>query len=207
MTAVLSVRDLCFSHPGDAPLFKALQVELPAGVSWLHGESGSGKTTLLNLLRGEQAVQGDISLSGVSLRGAAAAYRRLVFWHDPADARHDGLKPDEVAAAVRADHPGWDDAAWARHLDGFGLEPHRAKPLFALSTGTRRKVWLAAALSAGARLCLLDEPTAGLDRASADYLAQVLADPAWCESGTVVLVAAGLPLPGVPWAATLELAG
>jgi ABC-type transport system involved in cytochrome c biogenesis ATPase subunit len=43
-------------------------------------------------------------------------------------------------------------------IDGFGLQPHLDKPLYMLSTGSKRKVWLSAALAAGAPLTLIDQP-------------------------------------------------
>ncbi len=44
------------------------------------------------------------------------------------------------------------------------------KPFHALSTGTRRKVCMAAALASGAPLTLIDDPIAGLDKPSVTYL-------------------------------------
>ena len=109
-----------------------------------------------------------------------------------------------MAARLRASYRRFDDATWRQHLQGFGLGPHLAKPLFALSTGSRRKVWLAAALSAGCTLTLLDEPTAGLDTPSVAYLVRALTDcAAW--PGRAVVVASGVPLEGVPLAGVVAL--
>jgi ABC-type Mn2+/Zn2+ transport system ATPase subunit len=52
-------------------------------------------------------------------------------------------------------------------VEGLGLAEHADKPLYMLSTGSKRKVWLAAAFASGAPLLLIDEPFAALDRASA----------------------------------------
>lgn len=202
---ILQLQDLNFAYPGEAALFVGLGLALPAGVSWLGGESGSGKSSLLRLLRGEQPLDGSLNLAGVRLADDPEAYRRQVFWHDPGDDSLDALRPAELAQRLQAGFPHWQGPAWDEHLDGFGLAPHAGKPLYALSTGTRRKVWLAAAFSARATLCLLDEPTAGLDRTSVEYLAHVLSDPLWKNTGRVVLVAAGMPLPGVSWAGTATL--
>ncbi|MDE2161425.1 MAG: hypothetical protein KGJ30_21170, partial [Burkholderiales bacterium] len=64
----------------------------------------------------------------------------------------------------------FDAAAAARHVEGFGLAPFLGRRLRELSTGTQRKVWLTAALAAGTRVTLLDEPLNALDRASLAYL-------------------------------------
>jgi len=210
LTPVLHVQQLHFAYPGAPALVAQWSHAIPAGVTWLHGDTGSGKTTLLSLLAGERTFGGGLVLAGVDLHADAVAYRRGLFWHDPASADSQAcntLTPPQVAARQRASHPRFDDAAWQQHLQGFGLGPHLAKPLYALSTGTRRKVWLAAALSAGCVLTLLDEPTAGLDAPSVAYLMQALAhcadNAAW--PGRATVVASGVPLDGVPLAGVIDL--
>lgn len=204
---VLQVQQLHFAYPGSPVLVARWSHTVPAGVTWLRGDTGSGKTTLLSLLAGEQVIAGGLVLDGVDWRADVAAYRRGLFWHDPASADSDAchaLTPPDIAVRLRAKHPRFDDTAWQQHVQGFGLAPHLAKPLFALSTGSRRKVWLAAGLSAGCALTLLDEPTAGLDAPSVAYLMQALAHCAgWPDRATVV--ASGVPLDGVPLAGVIDL--
>ena len=55
------------------------------------------------------------------------------------------------------------------------MRPHRGKRLAQLSTGSRRKVWLIAALAGGAPLILLDTPFASLDGPSRVLLGVELA--------------------------------
>ena len=181
---------------------------MPSGVTWLRGDTGSGKTSLLAVLAGTQAVVGSLTLAGINLALDAAAYRRSVFWRSPTAAAFDALTPPQVIEALRADYPRFDLAACQRLMQSFALAPHLAKPLYALSTGTRRKVWLAAALSAGAALTLLDEPTAGLDAPSSAALMQALAAVGRNHGrhlGRAVLVASGTPLDGVPLAGLIDL--
>ena len=213
---VLQVRELHFAHPNSAALFSGWSYAVPPGVTWLRGDTGSGKTSLLAVLAGTLPLAGSLRLAGVDLASDAAAYRRAVFWRNPTDAAFDALTPPQVIAALQADYPLFDPAACQRLLTAFALTPHLAKPLYALSTGTRRKVWLAAALSAGAALTLLDEPTAGLDAPSTAALMQALAAVSRKPSrkpsrksdhhaGRAVLVASGSPLPGVPLAGLIDL--
>jgi energy-coupling factor transporter ATP-binding protein EcfA2 len=63
----------------------------------------------------------------------------------------------------------------AEVTDGLSLAEHLAKPLYMLSTGSKRKVWLAAAFAAGATLTLLDDPFAALDKPSIRFVQQRLA--------------------------------
>ena len=209
---VLQVRDLHFAYSGSPVLIRNWSHSVPAGVTWLRGDTGSGKTSLLAVLAGTQPLTGSLSLAGIDLATDAAGYRRSVFWRNPTDAAFDALTPPQVIAALEADYPLFDAAACQRLMQAFALAPHLAKPLYALSTGTRRKVWLAAALSAGAALTLLDEPTAGLDAPSTLALMQALAaliHPPGHQSGhffgRAVLVASGIPLDGVPLAGVIDL--
>ena len=205
--AVLQVDRLRFAYPRQAALFDGWSVELPAGLTLLEGDSSSGKTTLLRLLAGELRGAGRLTLAG---RGAdididTATWRREVCWIDPRNAAWDALRPDELMAAQRRLHPGFDEAAWQRHLDAFDLQPHRAKSMFMLSTGMRRKVALAASLSAGCPLTLLDEPTAGLDRPALAWLAQALVEAAG-QAGRACLLASAWGLEDrLPWAGVIKL--
>jgi ABC-2 type transport system ATP-binding protein len=185
---VLQIDRLCFAHPGQPPLFDNWSAAVPAGLTLLDGDTSRGKTSLLRLLAGELHGTGRFTLAGRRRDADPAAWRHDVCWIDPRDARWDALRPDELMAAQRALHPGLDETAWQRHLDAFELQPHRAKAMYMLSTGSRRKVALAAALSAGCTLTLLDEPTAGLDRPAVEGLARALADAAG-QPGRVCLLA------------------
>ena len=86
------------------------------------------------------------------------------------------------------------------------MAEHWAKPFQALSTGTRRKVCMAAALASGGPLTLIDDPIAGLDKPSVTYLAQALNSCA-DQPERAVVVAHYAPLPGVRWAHRADLAG
>jgi ABC-type multidrug transport system ATPase subunit len=172
-------------------LFNGLSFTLPAGITLLEGDTGSGKSTLLRLLATDlRAASGSLTLDGHGLADDAAAYRRGVCWFDPRDDAWDAMTPAGLMAAQRKTHPGLDEAAWQRHLAGFDLAPHLAKPLYALSTGSRRKAGLAVALAACAALTLLDEPTAGLDTQSLAYLAQALAAAAAAPRRALLLASA-----------------
>ena len=75
-----------------------------------------------------------------------------------------------------------------------------------LSTGSKRKVWLAAAFASGAAVTLLDEPFAALDKASIGFVLELLGDVAAHTERAWVL--ADFEAPGkVPLAAILDLDG
>lgn len=202
--AILQVQGLTFAYPDQPPLCASWSASIPAGITLLFGDTGSGKSTLLRLLAGTQAITGELSIDGVGLADDQVAYRRLVFWGDASDDAADPLTPLQCAQAMRSAHPRMDDAAWRDHAAGFGLTEHLHKPLYALSTGSRRKVWLAAALASNAPLTLLDEPASALDSASIAYLTGVLRDMAQ-RGGRAVVVASSDGLVGVPLAGRIDL--
>ena len=207
---VLQVRGQCFAYPGQAALFADWRVDLPAGLTLLDGDIG--KTTLMRLLAGELAADaGELTLAGHRLAAEPLAYRQHCCWFDPRDLAWDAMTAEAMMAAQRALHPGLDLAAWQRHLTGFDLTPHLAKPMYALSTGSRRKAGLAAALATGAALTLLDEPCAGLDPPSLAYLARALngvarAAHAAHEPARALLLAGGQALEGLALAGVIQLA-
>ncbi len=201
---LLQVQGLAFSHP-DRPVFSGWSATVHAGATLVCGGESSGKTTLLRLLAAElQPAVGSLRLGGVALADAPQAYRRQVFWADPRSPAMDALVAQAWLQGLPAQYPGWNAQALAAHLDGFGLHAHLDKGFYMLSTGTRRKLLMAAALASGAPLTLIDEPVAGLDRASLRYLCQALADTAQAPDRALV-VAHYEALEGVPWRAAMEL--
>ena len=78
------------------------------------------------------------------------------------------------------------------------------KPLYMLSAGSRRKVWLSAAFASGAALVLIDQPFAALDGPSIRLLREVLQD--FSEQSARACVIADYEAPeGVALASTLDL--
>jgi heme exporter protein A len=101
-------------------------------------------------------------------------------------------------------HAGFDAQALGTLTEGLSLTPHLDKPLFMLSTGSKRKVWLAAAFAACAPVTLLDEPFAALDKASIGFVMELLADAAGQPARAWVI--AHYEAPGnLPLAAIIDL--
>jgi ABC-type multidrug transport system ATPase subunit len=172
---VLQVDGLCFGYAKQAALFTDLSFELLPGVTWLGGDESTGKTTLLRLLAGELSAQsGSLHIKGLSLADKAQAYRSQVFWVDPRTQAFDALTPQAYWDGVRKQFPAWNAALLADLTEGLGLTPHLPKSLYMLSTGSKRKVYLAAAFASGAAVTLLDEPFAALDKTSIELVLELL---------------------------------
>lgn len=175
--SVLRIEDLHFAWPDGPVVFDGLDVELAPGLTWLTGEDGCGKSTLLAIAAGALPAQsGRLCAAGQWLHENAAGYKEQVFRIDPQTESSDALAAASYLEGLERHWPHLSATALADLIDGFGLRPHLHKPLYMLSTGSRRKVWLTAAFAAGAPLTLIDQPFAALDAPSAGFLREVLQD-------------------------------
>lgn len=206
---VLRAAGLVFSHAGAAgpPLFDQLSLAVPPGVTWVGGAEGSGKTSLLQLLAGAfgpDAVQGQLHIHDVSLADSRDAYCRQVAWLDPRNTARDQQTARQVFAGLPQAHADGSQDALQLHVAGLSLEPHLDKALYMMSSGTRRKVLMAAAMASMAAVTLLDQPFMALDRPSSHYLLQVLANAAR-QSARAWVVADYEAPPGIALAGIVQL--
>lgn len=161
-----------------------ISVELPPGLHAVLGENGAGKTTLLRIIAGEERLDsGSIEYQGKALgrggpKDALAAGVALVH-------QHPRLPPDLSFSEAMA--LGREPLRSGLFLDrrrmllactealrefGGGLDP-QAK-LSHMSFASRQRVELLRAISSGASLIALDEPTSALSRNEADALYDIL---------------------------------
>lgn len=204
ISPVLNFTDLSFSYP-QQPLFTKLSGAFQPGVNFLQGGDGRGKTTLLRLLAGELATQaGELQINGICLQEQPALYRAQLFWVDPRTTAFDQMTALEFFESRRGLHPRFDSAILDTLVENLDLVPHAHKQLFMLSTGSKRKVWLAAAFASGASVTLLDMPFSALDQASIGVVRDLLAATARTTERAWVLADYAAPA-GVPLVASLHL--
>ena len=136
------------------------------GLTAVVGEERTGKTSLLRRLSGDLPAQpGD---------GPPCA----ALWLDLALTAHDNESAQQVWQALRARSAHWNDALHRELTAALGLQVHQEKPLYMLSTGSRRKVALAGLLACGAAVTCLDQPYAALDQSSIRVIRGFLQDMA-----------------------------
>lgn len=205
MSALLEIRDLRFGWPGQPPLFTGLNASAGPGVSLVTGDEQCGKTTLLRILSGKLAPDGGrLVWHGEVVDGASDAWQRQVFWIHPHTDQHDHASAVDWWTGLKTRYPRFSDKALDLLIEGFGLAPHLAKPLYMLSTGSKRKVWLCGAFAAGTPLTLLDQPFAALDGPAIRFLTELLQDVATHPARAWLFADFEAPQ-DVPLAATITL--
>ncbi len=168
---IVTVSHLSFSFPqATAPTLRDICCEVEAGSLFLLlGPSGSGKTTLLRLLAAP--VQPDGTKSGlICVHGTASFVPQrpealLTCAKTPRSYLQAQLAhlPAEVAKRRLEETIGY-----------FDLAPWLDLPTEQLSGGQRQLLCVTGALAAGAKLLVLDEPTAQLDPIAAGALVNLL---------------------------------
>ena len=158
---------------GAGPVLDGVSLRLEAGEGVaLLGANGAGKTTLTRLAMALCHPQE----GRVTTCGRDTGRRKPEDLADAAGYLFQHPESQLFAPAVRLEiafgpqRMGWSaarvEAAVSGVLEELGLGPHAAAHPYDLPGPTRRLVALAAALVASPMLLILDEPTAGLDRAS-----------------------------------------
>ena len=162
------------------------------GLVAVTGAEGAGKTRYLQRLSGALA----------ALPGAPAETDATdavdAQWLDLALPGQDDQSAKQVWQALQARSPRWNADLAADLAQALALQPHQDKPLFMLSTGSRRKVALVGLLACGATVTCLDQPFAALDQASIRVLIAFLQDMADHASRSWV-VADYEADPRLPW--------
>lgn len=193
----LSVRDLVMRGDEGRTLLDLPALDVAPGEALaVVGPSGAGKSTLLFALAGlAPPASGRIAWGGVDVAGLATAARTAFRRRHLGLVFQDHLLFEELdaganAALSRAWAPPAERPAIASRagalLAALGL-PDGRRGVATFSGGERQRVAVARALAAGPGAVLADEPTASLDRASAETLARTLVGLARDEGRTLIV--------------------
>lgn len=154
----------------------SLQV-VPGSICGLVGMNGSGKSTLFKAIMGVVPASGSVQIAGGSPREAR---RQGLVSYVPQNEEIDFTFPVSVRDVVSQGRYGRlgltrrlgaaDRAAVDAALERTGLTDLADRQIGNLSGGQRKRAFVARGLAQGARLLLLDEPFAGVDKKSETML-------------------------------------
>ena len=171
---------------GDFHLDCTMEVQ-PGAITGFIGANGAGKSTTV------KAVLGLIRPDG----GRIELFGRQLDAPSPADKRRMGvalaesgfsgeLTVRDVEKVLAAFYPGFDPAFYRAKAEALGLPMN--KKIKEFSTGMKAKLKVLAAISHGAELLLLDEPTAGLDVLARDQLLELLREYVEADERRAILI-------------------
>ena len=162
------------------------------------GPNGAGKTTLLRALGGLHAPnRGAVEVDGASIRELVTQARaKHVALIEVDNAAVTNVSVREAVSQGRLPHRPWwrwtslpdDDAIVAAALERAQLSERADRPLDALSSGERQRVWVALALAQQAPNLLFDEPTSHLDLPQAARILALLRKLADDGSAVAIVV-------------------
>jgi len=183
---IIETSQLCKSYK-DKPALRGLDLRVPAGsIFGFLGRNGSGKTTTIKTLMGLlRADSGGAHVFGTPVVDAdrSAEIRSRIGFVTEDKELYPYMTVEQIIRFTRPFFPKWRDDLEKRYLQMFELPPKCKIP--DLSKGMRSKLMLLLAISRGAELLILDEPTDGLDPAATeDVLRELVAIAA--SSGTTM---------------------
>ncbi|WP_404403524.1 ABC transporter ATP-binding protein [Pelagibacterium halotolerans] len=195
----LAISALAVTGQGSRTLLAVEELQIaPGSCVAVKGPSGAGKSTFLFACAGliehalGRVVWGDTDILAMGPEGCAAFRRRaigLVF--------QDFLLFEELSALANAALPGaYGPASIQRSirlraatvLERLGIAPTGARTVESFSGGERQRVAIARALAGNPQVILADEPTASLDRKTADALVDDLVRLAREDGKTMIAV-------------------
>src|SRR5579863_2896522 len=169
------------------PALHGLDLRVPKGsVFGFLGRNGAGKTTtiktLMGLLRSDSGTARVFGIQVADADRSIEVRRRIGFVTEDKEL-YPYMTVEQIIRFTRPFFPKWRNDLERRYLQMFELPPKRRIP--ALSKGMRSKLMLLLAISRGADLLILDEPTDGLDPAATEDVLRELVAIAASEGTTM----------------------
>jgi manganese/zinc/iron transport system ATP- binding protein len=187
----LAVRGLSVSYGATTALDGVDWTSPPSGRVAIVGPNGAGKSSFVKAVLGLVPHDGEVSVFGRPLsetraRTAYTPQRAAVDWSFPARAL-------DVVLQGMLPRTGWFAPLTRAHREAartvlarVGMADLAERQIGALSGGQQQRVFIARALAREADLLVLDEPLAGVDKASERAILDVMAAEA--RAGRLVLV-------------------
>lgn len=168
---VLSVSGLSKTYPGFRLQRVSFAVEAGT-VMGLIGRNGAGKsTTLKALLNMVHKTGGRVEFFGLDMAGHESEIKQRIGYTGGAVDYYKKKPIGKLLAVTKTFYDHWDDGVCSQYMKLFSLDENKTPS--ELSAGMKVKLSLVIALSHGAELLILDEPTGGLDPVSREELLEI----------------------------------
>jgi branched-chain amino acid transport system ATP-binding protein len=190
--SLLEVREISKQFGGLAALSKVAMTVEEGEIRGVIGPNGAGKTTLFNIITGTfTPTDGDVLFDGASTvglkphritrRGIARTFQQIRLFANMSAIENvmvslDWAGESELSIVDRA----------FKILDFVGIRRFADDRSTALSYGDQRRLEIARALATGPKLCLLDEPAAGMNPSEKAALMSLIRKIR--DAGTTVLL-------------------
>ncbi len=159
-------------HYKDVHALRNVQLDIPncGGIVGLLGPNGSGKTTLIKILTGLLTpTSGEVKIAG---KAVGAETKAIVSYLSDAHSLSPHYTIEQELEYFADFFLDFDTEKARNMLAELGLDGKRK--IRTLSKGTKEKVSLILTLSRNAKVFILDEPIAGVDPASRDYILRTI---------------------------------
>jgi cobalt/nickel transport system ATP-binding protein len=181
-------------------VFEGLSLNIDEGKCLIiKGDNGSGKTTLFRILNGLSfPSEGSYTFDGTEITrdylknnvNAKRFHKRIGYlFQNPDIMLFNGKVYDEIAFGPR--QMGLSDVEVDKRtcdcMELFGITDLAGKAPYHLSGGQKKKVALAAVMALNPDVIILDEPFAGLDKKTQDFLVRFLGELK--SSGKTLIIA------------------
>ncbi len=169
-----------FLHPTYAEVLKGISLEIKGGLNIISGRSGSGKTTLMNVLSGlDNATSGKVLIDGTDIsylnKTGSDRFRRenigFVFQSVALLSQFNAY--ENVALMQRLVGKAEDRKLILNLFEEFGLAGKENRSTTELSGGEQQRIAIIRAIINKPKIIFADEPTAQLDFASSQQVAQI----------------------------------
>jgi len=161
---------------GDVCAVDGLSLNVPRGAIYgFLGRNGAGKTSTIKMLLGlMRPSAGSADVMGMDVASQRVAVLQRTAFVSEKKTLYPSLTASELVRFSRGFYPTWSDKAVEKYSRLFEIPMNQR--FEKLSNGNQTKVFLLLALSQGADLLILDEPTTALDPITVDQLMHILVE-------------------------------
>ena len=166
MSEILSCNNLTKCFPGVVAV-NNISLSIESGkIIGLLGPNGSGKTTFIKMINGLlQPDSGSLTVCGNKI---GVETKKVVSYLPDNSFLSEGMTVNQIISQYADFYSDFRVELAYQMLSRLGVDP--SKKLKTLSKGNREKVALIMVMSRNAKLYVLDEPIAGVDPATRDYI-------------------------------------